>query len=313
MERIVLMPKVKTYSLHAISILLAFFVWIYVQSTAETTAVVKSKVHYTLPQAFAFLSMPVKEVSYTLTGPRAVIRGIEKNPAIIKINLSSHYKLKDGKKSNNYEYNVQNLDLNIPLGIKVGSTIPSVIKVELDELQSKRVPIKLQKIGAIAIDHQMVSQKLTPDTAVLSGAKSLLINVKELLTEVVDFKQLKEPGAKTIRIINNDKRLSLGSEVTTFSYDVKTTRSNMILKDIPIKFLTQHSVENSDTRVANLMVLAENIGDFKLRKEKIKIVAEIDDSRLGLQTVKLRAELPDGLHLLKVIPETIDVKVIKDE
>jgi hypothetical protein len=61
------------------------------------------------------------------------------------------------------------------------------------------------------------------------------------------------------------------------------------------------------------MVLAENVGDFKLSNEKIKIIAEVDDQIVGKQSVKLEVKLPPGLHLLKIIPETIDIVVKKSE
>jgi YbbR domain-containing protein len=305
------MSRVKTYSLHILSIFLAFFIWMYVQSTAEITIAVKSKIHYTLAKDLAFLSNPVKEVRYTVTGPRAIVRSIEKNPSIIKINLSSQ----SSKQKNHlsFEYNIQNLDLSIPLGVQVGALEPSIIKVQLDKLVSKQVPITLQRIDDIAIDHKMISQKLKPSIVKISGAKSLLDKVKSVETEIIDFKELTETGVKKIRLLNNDKRLTFDTDITLFTYQIETTRSNMILKGIPIKFLSQHTVINSDTRVANLEVLAENISDFKLSKDKIIVVAQIDDNRMGRQTVKLVAKLPKGLYLLKVTPESIEVKVKKNE
>jgi hypothetical protein len=86
----------------------------------------------------------------------------------------------------------------------------------------------------------------------------------------------------------------------------------MVLKKIPIYFLTHRRVKSADVRFANLMVLAENSKDLKLNSGDIKIVATVDNS-LDKQTIKLEANLPENLHLLKIVPDTVEVELEKSE
>lgn len=86
----------------------------------------------------------------------------------------------------------------------------------------------------------------------------------------------------------------------------------MILKKIPIYFLSHRQVKSADVRFANLMVLAENSQDLNLNSEEIRIIATVNDS-LDKQTIKLEAKLPKNLHLLKIVPESIDVELQKSE
>jgi hypothetical protein len=85
----------------------------------------------------------------------------------------------------------------------------------------------------------------------------------------------------------------------------------MVLKKVPIYFLTHRRVKNADVRFANLMVLAENSQDLKLNSGEIKIIATVDSS-LDKQVIKLEAKLPDSLHLLKIVPESVTVELEKE-
>lgn len=307
---------IKSYLTHIISIFLAFFIWLYVQSSAEITATISTDIYYSLPKKSSFVTQPVEKVTYKLSGPRAVVKSIEENPKKIKINIAANYK----PQKNEYEYNVQNLELGIPLGVKLVSTQPSLIRIKLDSLITKKVPVELQRIGNTPLDHQLTSLDIEPTSVFVKGAKSVLNEVKKVKTELFDLTKVKQSGERNLKLIFNDKRLSLNQSVVRLTYNVKTTRSNMVVKDIPIQFLSKYRVENSDMRVANLMVLAENMNDLDLKDSKIKVIAELDDQliedELGRDEkafvttkVKLSADLPSGLHLLKIIPQEIKVRV----
>jgi len=300
--------KYKSLLIPFLSILIAFLIWLYVMSTAKTTSIINVKLDYTLPDGFSLVSEKTKIINFTITGPKAVIRSLEKANDILKINVAANF----NPSKMNYEFLSENLGFNIPFGITVENVIPSKIRVEIEESMTKEVPATIQQVGEIPMDHKLIKSTITPAVIKVTGARSIVDKIDKVATQVVNFSQITNEGNKELYLVKNDNRIRYDVKKVKFEYIVKTTRSNMVLKKIPIYFLTHRQVKSTDVRFANLMVLAENSKDLKLNSGDIKIVATVDNS-LDKQTIKLEANLPENLHLLKIVPDSVVVELEKSE
>jgi len=91
-------------------------------------------------------------------------------------------------------------------------------------------------------------------------------------------------------------------------YQVRPTSANLTLKKLKIRFLSSKKIVSASHRYATLEVLAEEPGR-KISKSEVQIVADIPESSSGKVNIALKALLPDDIHLLKVHPEKISVKI----
>jgi len=81
------------------------------------------------------------------------------------------------------------------------------------------------------------------------------------------------------------------------------------VKNIKVKFLTdQLNFKSSHERVS-LDVLVTEEKKEALRESDILVIAEIPDNASGNLEIKLRASLPDGVNLLQIHPEFINVSL----
>lgn len=298
------MKSKKTF-LQFFSIFFAFLSWIYVLSSAEIQVEKLVKIEYILPDDMAISSQPINEVHYILSGPRAFIRNLLAREDIIKIDMRTKFR----KKQKMYEVNMQNFNIELPFGVNVVNVEPRKLQLELSPMQMKEVKIKPVVVGEIASDHKLLEQKIEPKSIRLKGPRELISHINEIETAPIDLQGLNGKGQKEIQLAPLDSRIHLSSNTTQFHYEVIATRANMILRKIPIRFLSSKMIKNANRRFVTLMVLADKGSETKLSIEDVKVVAEIPEKRKGTIDVTLRATLPEGVHLLDITPPQVRVVV----
>ncbi len=247
--------KLRSFLIPFLSVLIAFLIWLYVMSTAKTTATIEVKLDYTMPAGYSLVSEKVPSVGFTLTGPKAVIRSLEKAQDILKVNIASNF----NPNKMEYEFISENLGFNIPFGIKVDKVLPAKVTVEIEESITKDIPISIQNVGEIPLDHKLVKSTINPSSIKVTGARSIVEKIQTVSTQVVNYSQITSAGSRELYLVKNDNRIQYSANKVVFDYVVKTTRSNMILKKIPIYFLSHRKIKSADVRFANLMVLAEKV------------------------------------------------------
>lgn len=289
------------------AIVFAFFSWIYVLSSAEIQVEKSVKLQYILPTGMAISSSPINEVHYTLSGPRAFIRNLLSREDIIKIDLRSKYR----RKQKVYEINMQSFNLELPFGVNSVGVEPRKIRLELSPLLIKEVKVTANFVGDIADDHKLIEKSIAPSKITLKGPQELLAYVKEIETTPIDLQAMTGKGVKSIPLVPIDPRIQMSHSQISFNYDIKPTRANMILRKIPVRFLSSKMIKSVNRRFVTLMVLADKGSEAKLSASDVKVIAEIPEKSRGVVQVPLRAELPDGVHLLEISPDVVKI-VIED-
>lgn len=287
------------------AVIFAFFSWIYVLSSAEIQVEKSVKLQYLLPEGMAISSQPISEVHYTLSGPRAFIRNLLSREDIIKIDMRSKFR----RKQKSYEVNMQNFNLELPFGVNSVGVEPRKIRLELSPLLVKKVKIVPTIVGDIASDHKLIDTGLEPTTVTLKGPQELLSYVKQIETAPIELQGLTGQGTKLVPLAPIDSRVQMSISQINFNYDIKPTRANMILRKIPVRFLSSRMIKSANRRFVTLMVLADKGSETKLSATDVKVIAEVPVRGKGVIQVPLKAELPEGVHLLEISPESIKVVV----
>jgi YbbR domain-containing protein len=297
--------KMRKHLLKVFSVAFSFFLWLYVLSSAQIQVEKSVKINYVLPSRMAINNNVTTEVHYTLKGPRAFVRSLVTRSDILNVDLND--KFVPGKKQ--YTIPVKTLGMTFPFGIEIVKVEPRKLQVELERKYDKVVPIKLETLGQIPSDHKMLTSFIEPKEMTISGPESQLKNITQIETFPIELNGLTGVGERNVGLVQNDARIYIPFNEVKFKYNIKPTRANLILKNIPIHFFTSKMVTSVNRREVNLMVLADKGQDTKISKSKIRVIAEVPEDISGNTVVKLRAELPDGIHLLEIQPAKIELTV----
>lgn len=298
-------PKLRRPLLKIFSITFSFLLWLYVLSSAQIQVEKNIKINYILPDRYAIKNITPVEITYTLSGPRAFVRSILKKENIITIDLKKRFI----PGQNKYTISVKSLEMSFPFGIEVVKVEPSRLSIDLERKSTKIVPIKLISTGEVPSDHKMIESYIYPREVNVSGPRSLVNKVESFETFPIELNGLTGIGQRKLSIVQSDARLYLPFNQVDYHYNLKPTRANLIIKDVPVRFLSTNMVLSSNRREVNLMVLADKVNETSYPKDKIKVIAEIPDNASGNVEVPLKAQLPKGVHLLEIQPATIEVYI----
>ena len=301
--------KKRKHALKGFSVFFAFFLWLYVLSSAQTKGEKVVKVSYKAPEGHAIKNQPVKEITYTIRGPRVFVRGLTQKTETLTVNLEDFFVPNKSR----YEINVNELGMTFPFGVELIRVEPNRLVVQLEKARAKEVPVKLITTGEVPSDHKMITSGINPKKIVVQGPASLVRKIQQIETAPVELNGLTGAGSLNAPLSFPDERVSLSHRSVEYEYTIQPTRANLILKNIPVSFLSSHLIKSADRRSVNLMVLADNKEKLEYGRKDISVIASVPENAKGKVEVDLRAKLPPGLHLLEIQPATINVEIEENE
>lgn len=289
----------------ALSVLIAMTLWFYVLSSESSKEVKLMKMQYVLPNGLSFKSSPPKEIKVNFSGPKAFLRTyLEANDSIlIDINLEKK------RKGLKYFINLTESYLSLPLGVSIEKFEFNKLSLNLEESVTKNVSIDLNLVGNPSGNNSLVSKELSQSKVKVSGAKSILNKVKNLQTRPIDISKLTGEGEEEIGFIVDESLFKFENETPIlFKYKIIPNEINYTLNNIPIRFLSSKIIARSSENNASLLVHVED-ENMRLVNSDVQIIAEIPDDAQGKVNVKLKADVKNGVHIIKVNPSTITVWV----
>jgi YbbR domain-containing protein len=288
------------------SLFFSFLLWIYVLSTLPLEIEKSLEVEVITPKGYKVLSLSETEVNFKFTGPRAFLRNLARSDQKIVMDIRHKFK----KKQKSYKLKPNGDMVSVPLGVSTKVLRPEFIEIKIDKYYEKKVPLKMSLVGEVSEGQKILSKKLSKKTITIGGPKSLVDEVSSVPTKPVDLSTLKGEGSLNVfplmedsRVVHIDKERDI-----KLHYQVRPTSANLTLKKLKIRFLSSKKIVSASHRYATLEVLAEEPGR-KISKSEVQIVADIPESSSGKVKIALKALLPDDIHLLKVHPEKISVKI----
>lgn len=300
------------HALKILSFVFALFIWFYVLSSRPIEQTIKVPLKFVIPQDKAIGNIIDKEVSVTLKGPRVYFRGVTKEKMSILLDLTKKSYI--GKK--NLKVKISESLLSLPFGVEVTMISPKEVNLNLKKNIYKKVPVKIKFINEPEEEYKLIKYSFSPKEFMIEGPINVMRNLHHLETVPVDLSQIKSSSTLTIPIEDIDPRLAFKtedsiklSEEISFSPVLKPKKSNYTIKSVPIRFLTTH--KNFSTNIKNVdlqVMLSDNAKSLK-NVNSYRVIADISHEKKGLIKVPLKVELPEGAHLLKVVPESLNLRV----
>lgn len=297
---------VRRHILKVISFFAAITLWFYVLNSEHITIDARIPLVFITPTDLALNVKVPKTVKVKLKGSRAFVKNLNFDKEKVIVDIRDYpYK----KKS--FSVPLKSSMIRLPFGVKVLEIQPKKISLTLEREIRKKVPIKLVTLGNIGADFKMVKKEFFPKEMMIRGPYSQIKKTTFLNTIPIDLSTLEGEGVLPLPLAEVDERIMFeGSKnMIQFTHVIKPNKANMTLKNIKVKFLTdQLNFKSSHERVS-LDVLVTEEKKEALRESDILVIAEIPDNASGNLEIKLRASLPDGVNLLQIHPEFINVSL----
>jgi YbbR domain-containing protein len=300
--------RIKRHSLKFISIFISFVIWIYVLNSEKTQFDKIVSLDYILPENRVFSENPPQEVIFKIKGIRAFARSVlEKNDRIV-LDLNRYEPdVRGDLKVELYPH-----QLKLPYGMKTEKVMPQGLIIKLDKKEKKILPLKLEFSGELPENFILHEAKLSPKEVEVSGPQTVLSSLTELHITPVDLSLLTGRKETDVSPILPDERISLSeNSPVKFSYQIKASVSNFVLKNQPIRIMANQQNIKFDVKTAKVsLFLSDKLIKNRLNiSSLVEVWAEIPQKVRGRVVVPLKVILPPSMHLLEISPKTIIVNV----
>lgn len=293
--------------LKIMALLFASTIWFYVLNSEPYEVEKEIPISFITPPGQAVANLTPRTLKVRLKGSRAFMQNIFSSSERVVLNLrESQY-----QGLSEFEALVQHTDVPLPFGVEVLELEPKIIPIRLEREIRKEVEVRPQFSGDLPPELKLVEQSISPTPVMIRGPVEVMRRVGVLRTEPINRATLEGTGTISVGISDLDPRVTieeLGESGFEFSYAVKAKTANLTIKNVKIRFLASRQNFKAEKKEVAIDVLAPE--GRKLRTSEVQVIADIPEQVAGTQVrVKLRAELPEGVHLLQIHPEEINVKL----
>jgi YbbR domain-containing protein len=190
-----------------------------------------------------------------------------------------------------------------PLEISVD---PIEISLELDQRTSKYVPLTANLRGTVQDGHNLISYTITPAQVMVEGPLSVLGNISELYTDLIDLEGRTDDFSVTVRILNSDPLVLIrGSGMIEFHGLVRRTVPVRNFTGLPITVygLDEAFTSELELKTGSLRLEGpQNLLDLFVPPPLFLYVDGSEITGPGVYTLPVKVDLPEDFNLLRQEP-----------
>ena len=283
-----------------VSIGLAVVLWAVVlgSRSVEVTKEVPLEI-VTSPDIVAANDVPDR-LAFRLAGPKAFLRAIlDRREDPIRVNLT-------GAKPGVITYRFFSDNIRVPIGVKVLAINPAAIPIRLEPVRRKEVPVRVELRGVSPDGYHISSSRVEPKTVRIKGAESRVEAVSEISTIPIDVSGIRSTSEREATLDLTRLGVQLDSPVPRVFIDVEAASANYRIKNVDIRVLSPYKVK-TDEKTVTVLVRAEPKDLKLLDRTHVYAVVDLTGKPKGDYTEAIRVTVPDGVGLVKVIPERVKV------
>lgn len=162
------------------AVLIAVFLWFFVTSQGQSEISLEAPLEFKdIPAELGIAGSSVKAVTLTIRGQERFMKNLNASDLRVFLDLG---KAKPGE----ILYPVNKEDVKLPFAMTVTNVIPPSVRVKLEEITLKTVPVQPQLLGSPK-EGAVISIVVEPKTVVIRGLKSELGKIDMIRTKPFDI------------------------------------------------------------------------------------------------------------------------------
>src|SRR5262245_47045582 len=169
-----------------VSILIACVLWAAAQGVTDVEQSLDVPIAVEkVPENLVVVEESAHEINLRLVGSRAALRQAAKSLQHYTVSL-------EGAKPGEARMSVNREELAVPRGARVAARSPSTLTYQLETVVSKTVPVRADLAGELPQGFRLVRVSLEPKDIAITGAKSSVRNIREVVTDRIELTRLRE-------------------------------------------------------------------------------------------------------------------------
>ncbi|MDH4120116.1 MAG: CdaR family protein [Deltaproteobacteria bacterium] len=265
-----------------------------------------------IPPSMAITSDPPQSVNVHLRVPRYILADINSSQFQVVMDLSNQL---PGRF--NYTLDVRNVTYRnekVPDGVEILQVSPVQIPLTLEEMVSRRVPLRAKYSGTLAKGYEIERIRMIPSTLELMGPRTRMERVKEVFIKPLDLQDL-NASVEMLAVPDLPPLFRLANPNEQFMAEVAVVYmpQRVNLQNIPVLFENAaYSWRANPTHINAKMIGPAAV--VRLMNEK-NVVAVVDLKGLEpgeYKGLEPQLELPPYVRILRQWPK-VDVVILKSK
>lgn len=290
-------------SLKFLAVMIAATLWVVVfgTKTIEITKEVPFEISSSEDQSVED-AVPEK-ITFRLSGPKAFLRSITN-----RVEEPIHVNLKD-LKPGLINYRIYSDSIKLPLGVKVQSIHPNVIPIRIEELKRKMVNIELDLVGKEKLGDRFVRSEILPPQIRIKGPKNRLAAISTLRSLPVEVGSLQHTTIFPLAFDFRSFGVELDSVLPELNVEIQGKGQAFRVKHVPL--IVHSTAKNTKSDESEVTVIVRTPIGENIKVDGDRVKAEIDARDLpgGEYLRWIKVQLPENVHLVRVIPPFARVEV----
>ncbi len=288
-----------------LSLLVAFGLWFVVMSSTNIEITKEVAVEIETPKDLVVASEVPDRVAFRLSGSKFFLRTVANSLDTIRVDLTR-------AKAGPAYFRFDRESIHLPIGVRVLSISPTSIQPVLEPVERKSVPVELHFVNKLPPGYRILKSAAVPPRVKLVGPGKSLAKIFNLRSEPIDLSEIPVGLKWDLPIVLDDPKVKFEeAEEPKVLVELEPTGSNFRVGGVPIVVEGRpKKFEISADKVA-LFVSCRPELLKGLTPAKVKAWVKVPSSKPGAYDLPVEVELPDGVKLVKTVPQKVQVKVLE--
>ena len=293
------------WGLKLISLIFAILLWYFVvgEDKVDTTVYIPVEI-VNLPRDLVISNQFKKQLEATVSGPRGLISGLNRQRITRTINLAK-------ATSGTIVIRNEPETIQFPRGVIVSRIQPTHITLLIDELVEKELPVQARTTGSPANGHELAGVVFEPPSIKISGPKAIVGREKLLIAKPIDISGLKGPTTIQIPLELRPALVELmGETVVTANVVIREKTMEKTITDVPVHLSDADSarkvaIEPDTISVRALLPLSSKGNQAGL----VEASVSTDGLSAGTHRLPVKITAPEQIKIIETLPSTVTVKI----
>lgn len=288
--------------LKAFSLILAVLLWFYItgEQVEELKKVVPLRID--IPQGMTIVSTQTDSLDVVFRGPGNLISLLSSSE------IMAHHVISDVEEPGEYTFTISPEEISIPRGIKVSVIEPPQVRVRLDRLITRRLPIRVDIEGEPATGFQVQVDKVsvTPNVSLVTGPESILKKLAYIRTVPIDVVGRTRTFVKKAALepITGQKPMK-EDDLIEVTIPIVESFVEKCIEGVDVKVLKDASslwVSKVSPSKVDLTLSGPGVSLEELTAADIPVFLDVGSLEAGKHELPLKVILPEDITLISDIP-----------
>lgn len=285
-----------------LSLFVAFGIWFVVMSSNSIEITKEVTLELDLPSGLIVANEVPDRVTFRLAGSKFFLRTLANSLDTIRIDLTK-------AKAGPAYYKIEKDSLHLPIGVKILSISPTTINPLLEHVDRRSVPVEVVQKNQIPNGYRLVRMQAMPKNVRIKGPRNAVEKISAVRSQPVDLSDIPASLKWDVAVTTGHPAVSFDEEVVPkVSIEVEPTGSNFRVAGVPLKVKTSRGYTVNPEKVALYVNCPPNLIKT-LTPDKVRAYVEVADTKAGTYVREVRADLPNGVKLVRVVPDRVQVQL----